>query len=108
MITLKADLTIASITPMQEIQRRDGGRPFFKREMVLKDEWEDRNHDIRYTLLSVEVKGDLTQYIDSFNPGDNVKIAANVQGREYNGRVFNTITLTSIAPVNDNDPRAIF
>ena len=98
MIKLTATGPIHSISPVIEIPSKTGGTPFLKRELVIDDTWVDRNGNAPPTFVLIELTGDNTQQLGNFAPGHYVTVNAYVNGREHNGRVFNTIKGQSVAP----------
>lgn len=98
MIKLTATGPIRSISPVIEIPSKTGGTPFLKRELVIDDTWVDHNGNAHPNFVLIEFSGDNMQQLDSFAPGHYVTVNAYVNGREHNGRVFNTIKGQSVAP----------
>lgn len=98
MIKLTATGPIRSISPVIEIQSKTGSTPFQKRELVIDDTWVDHNGNAHPNFVLVEFTGDNMQQLDNFAPGHYVTVNAYVNGREHNGRVFNTIKGQSVAP----------
>ena len=98
MIKLTATGPIRSISPVIEIPLKTGGTPFQKRELVIDDTWVDHNGNAHPNFVLIEFTGDNMQQLDNFAPGHYVTVNAYVNGREHNGRVFNTIKGQSVAP----------
>lgn len=90
MIKLTATALIHTISPVIEIPAKNGGAPFQKRELVLNDSWE-RDGETHPNFVVIEITGDAMMQLDNFIPGQRVTVDAMVNGREYNGRIFNTI-----------------
>ena len=60
---------------------------FKKRELVIETDL-----DTQYPqMISVEFQGDKTALLDNANPGQMAKIGINLRGREYKGKVYNSI-----------------
>ena len=98
MIKLTATGPIHSISPVIEIPSKTGGTPFLKRELVIDDTWVDHNGNAHPNFVLIEFTGDNMQQLGNFAPGHYVTVNAYVNGREHNGRVFNTIKGQSVAP----------
>lgn len=95
MIKLKATALIRSISPVIEIPSKSGGQPFQKRELVLEDSW-TKDGNTYTNIVLIEFSGDKMAQLDSFGPGQRVNVEAYVSGREYQGKVFNTIKGSTI------------
>lgn len=103
MIKLKATALIRSISPVIEIPSRSGGQSFLKRELVLDDSWtKDGNTHENFVLI--EFTGDKMSQLDAFAPGQRVNVEAYVSGREYQGKVFNTIKGSTIELYQTQQP----
>lgn len=103
MIKLKATALIRSISPVIEIPSRSGGQSFLKRELVLDDSWiKDGNTHENFVLI--EFTGDKMAQLDAFAPGQRVNVEAYVSGREYQGKVFNTIKGSTIELYQTQQP----
>ncbi len=91
MIKLTATALIHYISPVIEIPpRTPGGQGFAKRELILDDSWEKDGKNYPNFVL-IEFTGDKMSLLDSFAPGQRVTVEAFINGREYQGRYFNTI-----------------
>lgn len=104
MIKLTATALIHYISPVIEIPSKSGGQPFQKRELILNDSWE-RDGQTYPNFVVIEFSGDKMAQLDNFVPGQRVTIDAYVNGREHQGRVFNTIkgqTVTLYQPQQSN------
>lgn len=95
MIKLKATALIRSISAVIEIPSKSGGQPFLKRELVLDDSWTKDGKTYENFVL-VEFTGDKMAQLDIFAPGQRVNVEGYVSGREYQGKVFNTIKGSTI------------
>ena len=95
MIKLKATALIHYISPVIEIPSRSGGQSFLKRELVLDDSWTKDGKTYENFVL-IEFTGDKMSQLDAFSPGQRVNVEAYVSGREYQGKVFNTIKGSTI------------
>jgi hypothetical protein len=76
-----------SIKLIEETQTFKGD--FKKREFVVS------TNDTYPQHVKFETVGDSVDYLDSFNVGDNVKVAYLVRGNEYNGKYY--VNLRAIA-----------
>ena len=72
---------------------------FRKREVVVSVE--DGNYTQEINLEFVQDKAAL---LEQFSPGQEVTIAFNIRGREYNGRYFNNLVGWKIAAQNGDSP----
>lgn len=100
MIKLKATALIRSISPVIEIPSRTGGQSFLKRELVLDDSWTKDGKTYENVVL-IEFTGDKMAQLDAFSQGQRVNVEAYVSGREYQGKVFNTIKGSTIEHYRD-------
>lgn len=76
---------------IQDEQTFDSG--FKKREIVVTVD------DGKYPQdISLEFVQDRAALLDSFAPGQEVTVAFNLRGREYNGRYFNNLNGWKITP----------
>lgn len=98
MIKFTATALIRYISPVIEIPpKTPGGQSFTKRELVLDDSWtKDGTTHPNYVLI--EFSGDKMAQLDNFMPGQRVTVEVYVNGREYQGRYFNTLKGQSITP----------
>lgn len=96
MIKLTATALIHHISPVIDIPSRSGGQPFQKRELILNDSWE-RDGQTYPNFVVIEFSGDKMAQLDNFAPGQRVTVEAYVNGREHQGRVFNTIKGQTVA-----------
>ncbi len=92
MIKLTATSLIHSISPVIQVSEK-----FAKRELVLNDSWE-RNGEVHSNFVLIEFTGESMNILDNYAPGQKVTVEAYVNGREYNGRIFNTIKGASVTP----------
>lgn len=91
MIKLTATANIHYISPVIEIPpKNSGGQGFAKRELVLDDSW-TKDGIVHPNYILIEFSGDKIAQLDNFAPGMRVTVEAYVNGREYNGRFFNTV-----------------
>lgn len=103
MIKLKATALIHYISPVIEIPSRSGGQSFLKRELVLDDSWTKDGKTYENFVL-IEFTGDKMSQLDAFSPGQRVNVEAYVSGREYQGKVFNTIKGSTIELFQPQQP----
>ena len=98
MIKFQATATIHYISGVIEVPSKSGGQPFQKRELILDDSWEKDGQ--RYAnFISIEFSGEKMAALDGFYPGQRVTVDCILSGREYNGRVFNTVRGQSVTLV---------
>ena len=98
MIKLTATSLIHSISPVMQVSEK-----FAKRELVLNDSWE-RDGITHPSFVVIEFTGENMNILDNFTPGQRVTVEAYVNGREYNGRFYNTIKGASITPYQAQQP----
>lgn len=92
MIKLTATAPIFDISPVIQVSEK-----FQKRELVLNDSWE-KDGQSHANLVVIEFSGERMAQLDNFCNGQRVTVEAVVNGREYNGRYFNTIRGLSVTP----------
>ena len=87
---------VHTVTPVTEIPSKSGGNPFYKRELILDDSWErdGRRFD---SFVKIEFTGDRMAQLDGIQPGQRVNVEGLINGREYNGTIYNTVRGTSVA-----------
>lgn len=91
MIKLTATALIHYISPVMQVTEN-----FQKRELILNDSWE-RDGKTYPNFVVIEFSGDKMAQLDNFAPGQRVTVEAYVNGREHQGRVFNTIKGQTVA-----------
>lgn len=88
---------VHSVSQVIEIECKSGGQPFYKRELIIDDSWDkDGRHFSNFVLI--EFTGDKMERLDNIFPGQRVNIEGMLNGREYNGRIFNTVRGLSVSP----------
>lgn len=98
MIKLTATSLVHSISPVIQVTER-----FQKRELVLNDSWE-KDGDVHHSFVLIEFSGDKMAQLDNFAPGQRVTVECVVNGREYQGRIYNTIKGLKIEPYQQQQP----
>lgn len=88
---------VHSVSPEIDIPSRNGGRNFVKRELIIDDSWDKEGKHYPNFVL-VEFTGDRMAQLDQIFPGMRVKLDVMLTGREYNGRIYNTIKGQSVTP----------
>lgn len=79
---------VKRIHPIESV----GANGFQKRKI-----WVETEQESKYPqLIEVECAGKKVGIADDVNQGDIVEIEANLNGREYNDKVFNTISVWKI------------
>lgn len=90
MIKLTATALIHYISPVLQVSDN-----FQKRELILDDSWvKDGKTYPNYVLI--EFTGDKMAQLDSYAPGQRITVEAFVNGREYQGRYFNSLRGQSV------------
>lgn len=64
-----------------------------------------------YHEIAFLAQGNTRPLLDNFSEGDEVEVSGYISAREYNGRYYNDVELSSIVPVGnlpkrDNEPTA--
>lgn len=88
---------VHTVTPVIEIASKNGGQPFCKRELIIDDSWE-KDGQRHNNFVSIEFTGDMMSQLDSVFPGQRVDISGSLVGREYNGRIYNSVRGRSVTP----------
>lgn len=82
---------VHSVSPVMQVTDK-----FQKREIIIDDSWEkDGNRYSNY--VCIEFTGEKMAQLDAVFPGQRVTIEGMLTGREYNGRIFNTVKGLSVA-----------
>lgn len=91
MVKLSATALVRYISPVIQVSEK-----FQKRELVLDDSWtkDDKTYP---NFILIEFTGDKMFLLDNFIPGQRVTVEAYVNGREHEGRYFNTLRGQSIS-----------
>ena len=103
MIKFQATAIIHYISAVIEVPSKSGGQPFQKRELILDDSW-DKDGQHYANFIVIEFSGEKLSQLDGFWQGQRVTVDCILSGREYNGRVFNTVRGQSIAPAQQQAP----
>ena len=90
MIKLTATALVHYISPVLQVSDN-----FQKRELILDDSWEKDGKTYPNFVL-IEFTGDKMTQLDSYTPGQRVTVEAYVNGREYQGRYFNSLRGQSV------------
>lgn len=90
MIKLTATAIIYYVSPILQVSDN-----FQKRELILDDSWE-KDGKTHPNYVIIEFTGDKMAQLDNFYSGQRVTVEAFVNGREYEGRYFNTIKGQSV------------
>lgn len=98
MIKFQATSLIHSISPVLQVTER-----FQKRELVLNDSWQ-KDGEVHHNFILIEFSGDKMAMLDNFAPGQRVTVECVVNGREYNGRIYNTIKGLKIEHYQQQQP----
>lgn len=88
---------VHSVTPVMEIESRNGGQPFLKRELIIDDSW-DKDGKRYYSFVSIEFSGDRMAQLNTICPGMRVTVDGLLSGREYNNRFYNSVRGQSVTP----------
>ncbi len=90
MIKLTATALIHYISPVLQVSEN-----FQKRELILDDSWEKDGKTYPNFVL-IEFTGDKMAQLDNYALGQRVTVEAFVNGREYQGRYFNSLRGQSV------------
>ena len=75
---------IHAIAPTRQIASKNGGQPFFRREVILDCSTYDRyNGNLRQNFLPIEFGGNHCSDLDQYRVGDMVCISYDLQGNLY-------------------------
>lgn len=85
MIKFTAISIIHAISPVINVTER-----FQKRELVLDESW-TRDGEKHTNYVQIEFSGDKMAELDGLMPGQRVTVEAIIAGREYNGKIFNSL-----------------
>lgn len=97
MLKGQATANVRFISAVMEVPSKNGGQPFQKRELILDDSWDkDGKHYDNFVVI--EFSGEKMRLLDQFRQGQRVTVDYILSGREYNGRVFNTVKGQGITP----------
>ena len=97
MVKFQATANVRFISAVIEVPSKNGGQPFQKRELILDDSWEKDGK--RYdNFIVIEFSGEKMQLLDQFWQGQRVTVDCILCGREYNGKIFNTVRGQGITP----------
>lgn len=89
------NVLVHSVSQTIEIPSKSGGQSFFKRELIIDESWDkDGKHYPNFVLI--EFSGDKLSQLDYIFPGQRVNVEGMLSGREYNGRIFNSIKGLSV------------
>lgn len=92
MLKFTVTANVHYISPVMQVTER-----FQKRELILDDSWEkDGKRYPNYVLI--EFSGEKMAQLDQFYPGQRVNVEGMLTGREYEGRIFNTLKGLSVSP----------
>lgn len=70
---------------------------FQKRGLIIDDSWD--KDGVHYTnFVLIEFSGDKMAQLDSVYPGQRINVDGMLTGREYNGRIYNTVRGLSVTP----------
>lgn len=97
MIKFQATANIRFISGVIAVPSKSGGQPFQKRELILDDSW-DKDGQHYDNFVVIEFSNEKMAQLDGFFPGQRVTVDCILSGREYNGKVFNTVRGQSVTP----------
>lgn len=100
-LQIQGGAIIYSISPVQEIPSKNGGQPFYKRELILDDSWTSRDGQQIANYVLIEFTGDKMALLDNFQPGQRVTVDACVNGRVHDNRIFTSIRGLNITPYQE-------
>lgn len=97
------NVLVHSVTPVIEIESKNGGQPFAKRELIINDSW-DKDGKHYPNFISIEFTGDKMTQLDSIYPGMRVNVEGLLSGREYNNKIYNSIRGQTVTPYQVQQP----
>jgi len=89
MSNLKIQGTVKRVTPRNDVSKTD--KPFIKREL-----WVEIPNGNYPQLVSFEATQDRCDLLDALQLDQGVTVHFNINGREYNDRVFNSLNIWKV------------
>lgn len=99
------NVKVHSVSEVINIESKTGGQPYQKRELVIDDSWDkDGKHYANFVLI--EFSGEKMAQLDQLVPGMRINVEGVINGREHNGRIFDTVKgLAAYVPVQTQQPQ---
>lgn len=99
------NVNVHSVSEVITIESKNGGQPYQKRELVIDDSWDkDGKHYANFVLI--EFSGEKMAQLDQLVPGMRINVEGVINGREHNGRIFDTVKgLAAYVPVQTQQPQ---
>ncbi len=69
---------------------------FQKRELVISDSWQGKDGVSHESHILIEFTGEKMQELNSLIPGDTVAVKGYIMGKDYKGRIYNTVRGMSV------------
>ena len=91
------NVLVHSVSQVIEIESRNGGQPFQKRELIIDDSWE-KNGVLYPNFVLIEFTGDRMSLLDNIYSSMRVNVEGMISGREYNNKIFTTVRGQSVTP----------
>lgn len=99
------NVKVHSVSEVINIESKTGGQPYQKRELVIDDSWDkDGKHYANFVLI--EFSGEKMAQLDQLVPGMRINVEGMINGREHNGRIFDTVKgLSAYVPQQTQQPQ---
>lgn len=99
------NVKVHSVSDVITIESKTGGQPYQKRELIIDDSWDkDGKHYANFVLI--EFSGEKMSQLDQLVPGMRINVEGMINGREHNGRIFDTVKgLAAYVPVQTQQPQ---
>lgn len=100
------NVKVHSVSEVITIESKNGGQPYQKRELIIDDSWVDRDGVAHPNFVLVEFSGDKMALLDQLVPGMRINVEGMINGREHNGRIFDTVKgLSAYVPQQTQQPQ---
>lgn len=99
------NVKVHSVSDVITIESKTGGQPYQKRELIIDDSWVDRDGVAHSNFVLVEFSGDKMGQLDQLVSGMRINVEGMINGREHNGRIFDTVKgLSAYVPQPTQQP----
>lgn len=100
------NVKVHSVSEVITIESKNGGQPYQKRELIIDDSWVDRDGVAHPNFVLVEFSGEKMAQLDQLVPGMRINVEGVINGREHNGRIFDTVKgLSAYVPQQTQQPQ---
>lgn len=99
------NVKVHSVSDVITIESKTGGQPYQKRELIIDDSWVDRDGVAHSNFVLVEFSGEKMAQLDQLVSGMRINVDGMINGREHNGRIFDTVKgLSAYVPQPTQQP----